>query len=383
MIDMFCIFMPLCLMLVEPDADRVVAGATLTEWRDRMSALDPADPQSSRWTPGLIAIVKSECTPWFTRRQAALTLGRMGEAGRDAVPVLRGFLDDVGDDPLTGPQLWALKGLSLFGRVAKDAAPDLVRLLKSTDTPPLARLTAVDALSQIGPAHAVAIPMLIEFAGHVSEPELRRAAIESLGMNGPAATSALPVLLRALDDPDENLRREAAVSLGKLGPSAESAAEGLLERMVFDEMPAVQDAAATALSTIGPTVGPLVALRLDSDVAEDRRRAVTILGHWRSNARSWLMAIEVRWSDDAPAVRLAALEATWLIARRGDVVAPRIAAELAGEDRQLRIAAVRLLTRMGSDARSAVPTLRTLSQHDRDEVSLAARKALSAIPVEP
>ncbi|MDZ4689241.1 MAG: hypothetical protein SH850_29550, partial [Planctomycetaceae bacterium] len=175
------------LTAAHPAAEVVIAGATLAEWRERMSVIDPADPQSARWVPGLIAVVEAESVPWFTRRQAALTLGRMRATARDAVPVLRRLLDDVGDDPETSPQLWALKSLSLFGPVAKDAAPEAVRLLQSKTTPALSRLTAIDVLSQTGPAHPIVIPTLIAFAGDASEPTLRRTAIEALGLNGPAA----------------------------------------------------------------------------------------------------------------------------------------------------------------------------------------------------
>ncbi|HUQ69220.1 MAG TPA: HEAT repeat domain-containing protein, partial [Planctomycetaceae bacterium] len=243
----------------------------------------------------------------------------------------------------------------------------------------LARLTSVDVLSQIGPAHPVAIPTLIAFAGDQSDPALRRAVIEALGLNGPAAASALPVLVRALDDADESLRREASTSLGKLGPQAEAAQFALLERLAFDDIPAVQDAAATALAAIGPTVGPQLVPLLDSDDADTRRRTVTIFGTWRTNARPWQADIQVRWDDANPAVRLAALETSWNIARRGDVVAPRIAAEIAGDDRQLRIAAVRLLTRLGPDAKPARPALQTLLKDEQADVRLAARKALEAM----
>uniref|UniRef100_A0A7C2PGY4 HEAT repeat domain-containing protein n=1 Tax=Schlesneria paludicola TaxID=360056 RepID=A0A7C2PGY4_9PLAN len=362
-----------------PPEEPVIAGETLTVWRERMNQIDPADPQSARWTPGLTAIVETESLPWFTRRQAALTLGRMGLLAADAVPVMRRHLNDVGDPPDAGPQLWALKALALFGPVARDAAPDVARVLKSPSTPALSRLTAVDALSQIGPGHPVVIPTLIAFAGDQSAPDLRRAAIEALGMSGPAAASALPVLVRALDDSDENVRREAATSLGKLGPNGEPAQFALLERLAIDEIPAVQDAAATALAAIGPVVGPQLLPLLESDDAETRRRVVTILGTWRASSRLWVMAVQSRWDDPSPAVRLAALEAAWQITARGEPIARRIAAELTVDDRQLRIAAVRLLARLGAEAKSAEPVLRELLQHDRTDVRLAVEKALEVI----
>jgi HEAT repeat protein len=362
-----------------PPGEPVIAGDALAAWQERMNQIDPADPQSARWMPGLMAIVETESLPWFTRRQAALTLGRMGPLAADAVPMLRRHLDDVGDPPDAGPQLWALKALALFGPIAKDAAPDVARVLKSPATPALSRLTALDALSQIGPGHPVVIPTLIAFAGDETESELRRAAIEVLGMNGPAASSALPVLVRALDDPDENVRREAATSLGKLGPNGEPAQFALLERLAFDEIPAVQDAAATALAAIGPAVGPQLLPLLESDDAEIRRRVLVTVGAWGVNARAWQPSVQTCWDDPAPAVRLAALEATWQITRRGEPIARRIAAELTVEDRQLRIAAVRLLSRLGAEGKSAEPMLRELLQHDRADVRLAAEKALDAL----
>ena len=56
----------------------LLRSATLDQWRSRMKELDPNSPASAAAVPGLLEIVSDVDAPWFTRRQAALTLGRMG-----------------------------------------------------------------------------------------------------------------------------------------------------------------------------------------------------------------------------------------------------------------------------------------------------------------
>ena len=49
-----------------------------------MKSLDFQSPEAAVEVPGLIEIVENEAVPWFTRRQAALTLGRIGEPAASA-----------------------------------------------------------------------------------------------------------------------------------------------------------------------------------------------------------------------------------------------------------------------------------------------------------
>jgi HEAT repeat protein len=357
-----------------------IHGFTLEEWRERMGRLNYHDPASAELVPGLIAVVQSPAVPWFTRRQAALTLGRLGPHGVAAVPVLMELLDD-GDDSETSPRLVAIQALGLFGPLARDATPRLASLLADDSISYLTRLSAIETLSQVGPHHPKAIPALIARVQTVSqtdnEQELRRATIEALGIIGPAASVATPMLLRVLDDLDDSLRRETVTSLGKIGVQDDTTVEALLERFLADESPAVQEAAATALERIGPTVAAewLVPL-LAADDPETRRRAVAIFGNWKSAARVWLPQIEPLWDDPVAAVRLAALEASCHIDGRGEVVASRIAALIGEEDRPIRRQAFLLLSRLGLAAESARETLDTLANDSRPEVRNAARKAL-------
>ena len=63
------------------------------------------------------------------RRAAAEVLGGLGPAAKDAVPDLVKLLDD----PDEGVRWAAASALGGIGPAAKDAAPDLVKLLKDPD----------------------------------------------------------------------------------------------------------------------------------------------------------------------------------------------------------------------------------------------------------
>jgi HEAT repeat protein len=368
---------------IEPSQTRI-EGLTLDEWRERMGRLNLDDPQSASAVPGLIALAQSADVPWFTRRQAALTLGRLGPHAAMAVPALLELLDETAADQDMSPQLWAIKALGLMGPPARDAVPRLVAILDDDGAGLSARLSAMEALVRIGPSEPAVIAALIGLvqtpARTLEDDELRRSAIEALGLVGPAASAAAPVLARALDDRDEAIRRVAATTLGQLGPLAEPVAELLVERMVADESPAVQDAAAVAVGQLGPSIaGEAVAYWLGSDDSEARRRTAEILGGWKSAAHKWLPELRARWDDAVPAVRLAALGAAYQIEGRGELLAPRVAALVGEDDREVRRSAVALLAKMGPDAQSARPVLEELMKDNRAEVRVAADKALKAI----
>ncbi len=360
----------------------VVAGATLTEWRERMSVLELRDPAGARFVPGLLELVRRSEVPWFTRRQAALTLGRMGQPAEAAVPVIMDLLRarDPPDDAET--ELWAIKALGLFGPLARDATPVLLGGYRRSKATELVRLSTIDALSQIGPAHPAAIPFLIQVAGENSpssgppDSTFRRAAIEALGIIGPSAAVAVPTLVRALDAEDENLRREAANSLGKMGPLAGVAVGPLIERLVVDESPAVQDAAATALAGVGAgEAGERLVDVLQSNDVALRQRVAQIYGRWESAASPWAPALEALWDDADAMVRLAALEASWRITRSATEIAPRMVAEFLHADRDVRRRAYVLFRRLGPAGRSAATDLERLAEHPRSDVRTAAKKA--------
>lgn len=366
----------------------LIDGLSLEEWRDRMGVLELRDPASRAAVPGLIELARRDDVPWFTRRQAALTLGRLGPLAPEGVDVLQGLVEQSSDDPAT--MLWAVKGMELYGSLAGPGTPQLIAAFRHPESETLVRLSVISALSQIGAAHPQAIPFLLSVVEH-RELELREssvaaerhglsirlAAVEALGVIGPPAAIATPALIRVLDDPDESLRREAAVALGRMGATAAAAAEPLALVVVRDERPAVRDAAAHALGQIGPAgAGEMIELLLRSEDAEACRLGVNIVSSWGSSSAPWWPLVETLESDEREEVRLAALLCRWDAGFQTDDRARALIRMLGAMDRHVSRQALKELIRRTEILRRAEPELESLRDDDRSAVRRSAERAL-------
>ncbi len=371
---------------VEPAAEEskpLIAGRTLDEWRELMKSVDLQDPERGQYVPGLIEIVQSPQLPWFTRRQAAQTLGRWGTLAADAVPVLERLLNESGQHPDETTCFWALKGLSLFGPVAASAVPSIVHVALDSNQSEEHRLAAMECLSQIGVTQPVGLQPLIQIAQSTGEDRgarvLRRGAVEAIGLYRGGAALAVPALLHCLEDIDADIRREAAAALGKQGNAAEIAQPALFDRMVGDTDGGVRDAAGIALSQTGPAIIPALIEVLEADDAELRWRGAQTLGRFGRRAVASSAGLERTWDDPMPQVQLAALEASWRVTGRGEEIAPRVARLLAVEERNLRRQAYLLLVAMGPAASNARVVLEELRAHPRAEIRNVAAKVLSQL----
>jgi HEAT repeat protein len=380
------VFLALALALPDTGSPRaaapeVYAGRTLDQWREIMKDLDPNNPGSAAALPGLLAIVEDRQVPWFTRRQAALTLGRMGElSAEQAVPLLIELLEEPSstEEPT---RIWAVKALALFRRNARAAAPALVAILRDESAPLADRLVSLEALARIGTAHRDAVPAIIETLA-AGDGSLRELAAEALALVGPGAAEAVPALMRAARDPDERLRRKSVQALGAMGAAAEIAIPVLAEALVLDESLAVRDAAAEALSRVGVAALPALVHFLADEDPETRRRAALALGKMGRSARTAASALQSALKDKNPEVGVEAAHALWKITSDPDLVIPQLVALLTDDDRQVRIRAFRLLTSMGPAARSALAPLRNLLNDQRAYVRQAAEKAIERIEAE-
>lgn len=368
-----------------------IQGDTLDVWRARMSELNLSDPASAQYTPGLIEIVRIPDIPWFTRRQAALTLGRLGSLAVEGVPVLIQQLQTALDQADRETALWATKGLGLYGTLAREATPRLVAGFRHPLNDRLLQMSVLDTLSQIGPAHPQAIPYLLRVATDqagsdlVDDPaqpfsrqDLQQAAIEALGLIGAAASPAVPALVRLLDHPHDSLRREAANALGRMGPAAEIAVPSLLDRLMFDTDPAVQDQAEAALANIGAaSAGASLRPLLTSDDPEVLPRVLRILATWKMSARPWQADIVPLVQSNDPQTHLAAMAA--LLAMNGPQAdwGPKIIANFRHPDREIRRQAYLLFEKLGSVACAEQMTLMNFSTDPDPAVRAIARKALA------
>jgi HEAT repeat protein len=100
-----------------------------------------------------------------------------------------------------------------LGRIGAAAVPDLVRALGDPD--PGVRLRAAEALARIGPDAKEAVPELIRLLSDEREHvETRKAAAWALGQIGPPASGAVPELMRILQAPPTDTPQADAPNRG-------------------------------------------------------------------------------------------------------------------------------------------------------------------------
>src|SRR5581483_5555775 len=129
--------------------------------------------------------------------------------------------EDIPDQPECGrlSKRWVLGAVGKLGR--DDQAGTVVAALRTILREPAKGrrhgllLGAVDALGYLGPIAKDAVPDLIRLIGD-PDPEIRRSAIDALGLLGPPAAPATPMILAALKDPDHPVRKLAVISLGRI-----------------------------------------------------------------------------------------------------------------------------------------------------------------------
>lgn len=342
------------------DESRRIAGRTLADWRAWFQEIELSSAEAGREVPALMQLVEDRSVPPVTRRQAALTLGRLGDRAAVAVPLLTSLLEEPGSsDEVDPPRLWGLKAVALMGRRARDATDAVRNILKSPQASLLERLMALEALGRIGAADDRTLPAIVEWlqspaaltaAADVpltdaEQRELQVAAAEILSLFGASAAPAMPALLTAARDPHEPLRRAAVTTLGTIGSPV--LVDSLVDVLQFDSSPAVQDAAAVSLSQIGaPAVQTLTGL-LDDSEADIRMRAADGLRRIGPPAQPAVAKLRKLMDDESAQVCLAAAEAVFSITDEFEAALDRAAPLLGSPDRQVRMRAHQLLIALG------------------------------------
>lgn len=149
-----------------------------------------------------------------TRYWALQELVRMGPRAKSAVTALAEAVEDP--NPVISTN--AAKALAAIGPDAKPAIPALVGVIKreqgksNMNGPSSLSWLAGKALTKIGLA---SIPELITLLAH-KDRYVRLTAADALGNMGPQARDAVPALTQALNDEDELVRQWARVALDRI-----------------------------------------------------------------------------------------------------------------------------------------------------------------------
>lgn len=358
------------------------------EWSRRIKAIDPKSRTAEDVVPSLIRLVKHTDAPWHVRRQAAMTLGRIGQRARTAVAPLARILETEGQsDAVTA--LWATKSLALFGGHAASATEVLITQLHDVDLPVEQRQTSLEALAMVGGAHPKPIPTLIrllEDGPRMKQPVTRdqrehwdRLACEAIGLSGSAAASAIPSLMRAIRRSSEDVRRTALGSIGMMGAAGSPALTSVIDCLIFDESEAVRDTAGTTLGQIGPTaLASLRGLVADEDAGVRWRavKAIRAIGTVDGETQSEL---ETCLKDTDSQVQAEAVEALWVITQDATIIAPPLLQAVQSRDRKVRIRAYRFLLKNRSVAQAAKDKLRQIAASGETHAQAVAKRILAEI----
>ena len=264
------------------------------------------------------------------RDNAYLGLRSIAAEAKDAVPALAGSLNDEN----ATVRMLAAGTLGTIGSQAKEALPGIIVLLKDTDF--RVRSSAAQAIVGIGAESKQAIPGLIGMVGSNDQRDNISASI-AIGSIGPEAKSAVPALILMLKNKDINVSEHAAEALGKIGPEAKAAIPGLKELM--KDRPSLRAKAVWSLFKIsGSKEGvKLYESGLKSKDPEIRDRTVKNLA-------------EIDPTD-------------------GKAV-PLLREKLKGQDIFGRIEALRVLNKMGTKAKPALPEIIAVLKDNRDDEAM-------------
>jgi HEAT repeat protein len=195
---------------------------------------------------------------WVVRREAAITLGEMGDE-RCVEPLCRALRD--GD--------WQVRDVAIegLGQVGSPAVELLIKLLRDWDV----RKYAIIALGKIRDER-VLDPLMLQLRND----EFKDDAITALVELGKPAVSRL---INALKDKDENVRKRAVKALGLI--KEVEAIDPLIEKLTDSDWE-IRLLTAAALETIGDNRGrdAIKPLMKDSDLVV-RMRVERILAKWK------------------------------------------------------------------------------------------------------
>jgi HEAT repeat protein len=195
---------------------------------------------------------------WVVRREAAITLGEMGDE-RCVEPLARALRD--GD--------WQVREVAIegLGQIGSPAVESLIKLLRDWDV----RKYAMGALGKIHDER-----VLEPLIGQLRNDEFKEDATDALVSLG---EPSVPGLVNALHDKDEFVRKQAVIALGRI--KSAGAIDPLID-MLKDQDWFIRLTAAAALEAIGHERGreAIKPLLKDSDMVV-RMRVERILAKWK------------------------------------------------------------------------------------------------------
>jgi HEAT repeat protein len=231
------------------------------------------------------------------------------DIGVEAIPALRQGLNHW------NPHVYEAAAVVLSG-IGEPAMPVLIEGLTNHNL--LVRLAAANAMRRMG---AKAIPALcgtLEAGVLTDVPDANAGSGQSAvtGVAGCQSGSQQDYRALVADHQQADLRREAASALGNIAEDIHggaAAAIPVLVEALDDPHDYVRSAAAKALQTIGEATIPAVRDVLKTGNASARYAATTVLSSFGAQFADLAPALAEAANDKDARVRIAALEALWVV----------------------------------------------------------------------
>jgi HEAT repeat protein len=170
-------------------------------------------PAAKDAVPELVKALDVADDPTF-RREVLYTLGRIGPASAPAAAKIVDILKTDKNERVLSSACYAAGSI---GPPATDAAPALVGLYN--DGTDFQKMLAIWALLKIRPGHDSivkrAVPLMTKGLSHERD-DVRIEAAHALGNIGAPAASALPELRKLLDNPNDAVRKAAQEAMAKI-----------------------------------------------------------------------------------------------------------------------------------------------------------------------
>jgi HEAT repeat protein len=383
-------------VLLKQRINRWVTNLKSPDAEDRSTAavmLGKIGPAAKDATPTLIAALEDPV--YDVCQSAAFALARIGSEAKEAIPVLIAALE-LGDRDLSQSAAWAL------GRIGPSAIATLIDMLKDQHTPvriraaqtlgragvggkevvdALAialedessdvRCSVAEALRKIGTQAKEVMPALVTALKDQSL-DVRVATAKVLEMLGPEAREAVPALFATLKDQSADVRRSAALALGSIGPDAREAIPTLVSALK-DQSADVRRSAALALGNIGPDAReavPALIAALKYQDEEAHGHASLALEQIRPDVKETLLALITSFDLQDKDISSSAALALGKIGPDAKEAVPALIALLNGQNKETRIFAAISLGKIGYVMKEIVPMLiegvERLSHHNKD-----------------